>query len=305
MLAGRNVCAIIFLTFIGLCDGFGKFKPTGCADFEIGLKAQFGDQTLTCAQAKNDGACSPTSKYFFTARSFCAQTCGVCPKVTTAPTPQPALTAAPTLPDLTGTMVNGTWCSPLCCCQAPWRGFHCQDFNECASSPCQNGGKCEDSSATHLVNDYYRKFRCTCARGYGGHACDGKLRPVSSSCHLSSGISSTKGGTSSIESYYIFQAALEYMDTTIRSSDTNFNRLCRSVFTRMEMGGICQQKFELFNMQGKKISDVAIDCKKEPELYVGLRLCSTPCMRLGSRIWGQKMVSEGSRLAESERGVWF
>ena len=26
---------------------------------------------------------------------------------------------------------------------------------------------------------------------------------------------------------------------------------------------------------------------------------------LGSRIWGQKMVSEGSRLAESERGVWF
>ena len=26
---------------------------------------------------------------------------------------------------------------------------------------------------------------------------------------------------------------------------------------------------------------------------------------LGSRIWGQKMGSEGSRLAESERGVWF
>ena len=25
----------------------------------------------------------------------------------------------------------------------------------------------------------------------------------------------------------------------------------------------------------------------------------------GSRIWGQKMGSEGSRLAESERGVWF
>ena len=109
--------------------------------------------------------------------------------------------------------------------------------------------------------------------------CDVQLRPVSSSCHLSSGISSTKGGTSSIESYYIFQAALEYMDTTIRSSDTNFNRLCHSVFTRMEMGGICQQKFELFNIQSKKISDVVIDCKREPELYVGLRLCSTPCMR--------------------------
>ena len=82
-----------------------------------------------------------------------------------------------------------------------------------------------------------------------------------------------------MESYYIFQAALDYMDTTIRSSDTNFNRLCHSVFTRMEMGGICQQKFGLFNLKGKKISDVVIDCKKEPELFVGLRLCSTPCMK--------------------------
>ena len=89
MLAGRSVCAIVFLTLVGLCDAFGSFKPTGCADFETGLKAQFNDQTLTCAQAKQDGACSPTSNYFFTARSFCAQTCGVCPKVTTAPTPQP------------------------------------------------------------------------------------------------------------------------------------------------------------------------------------------------------------------------
>ena len=30
-----------------------------------------------------------------------------------------------------------------------------------------------------------------------------------------------------------------------------------------------------------------------------------PCAMLGSRIWGQKMGPEGSRLAESERGVWF
>ena len=28
-------------------------------------------------------------------------------------------------------------------------------------------------------------------------------------------------------------------------------------------------------------------------------------MILGSKHWGQKMGSEGSRLAESERGVWF
>ena len=85
-----------------MCEGFGHFAPTECADFETGLKAQFGDQSLTCAQAKQGGACSPTSTYFFVARSFCAQTCDVCPKLTTAPTPQPAPTNAPTLPDLTG-----------------------------------------------------------------------------------------------------------------------------------------------------------------------------------------------------------
>ena len=29
------------------------------------------------------------------------------------------------------------------------------------------------------------------------------------------------------------------------------------------------------------------------------------CVNLGTRIWGQKLGSEGSKLAESERGVWF
>ena len=33
--------------------------------------------------------------------------------------------------------------------------------------------------------------------------------------------------------------------------------------------------------------------------------CRTAGADLGSRIWGQKMGSEGSRLADSERGVWF
>ena len=34
-----------------------------------------------------------------------------------------------------------------------------QDINECASSPCQNGGTCRD-----LVN----AFTCDCAAGYEG-----------------------------------------------------------------------------------------------------------------------------------------
>jgi len=38
----------------------------------------------------------------------------------------------------------------------------CVDINECASSPCQNGGTCTDA-----VNSY----TCTCAAGYDGALC--------------------------------------------------------------------------------------------------------------------------------------
>ena len=37
------------------------------------------------------------------------------------------------------------------------------DINECASSPCQNGGACRD-----LVN----RFQCVCAAGYDGTRCE-------------------------------------------------------------------------------------------------------------------------------------
>ena len=37
------------------------------------------------------------------------------------------------------------------------------DINECASSPCQNGGTCQDS-----INAYY----CKCVAGYEGDNCE-------------------------------------------------------------------------------------------------------------------------------------
>ena len=41
------------------------------------------------------------------------------------------------------------------------------DINECASSPCQNGGICSDEIG---------KFTCTCAGGYTGTTCQsGKM----------------------------------------------------------------------------------------------------------------------------------
>ena len=43
-----------------------------------------------------------------------------------------------------------------------WEGGSCEVHDECASSPCLNGGRCSD-----LVNN----FTCTCAAGYTGTTC--------------------------------------------------------------------------------------------------------------------------------------
>ena len=41
--------------------------------------------------------------------------------------------------------------------------FSTPDIDECASSPCQNGGTCTD-----MVDGY----NCTCAAGYDGENCE-------------------------------------------------------------------------------------------------------------------------------------
>ena len=44
----------------------------------------------------------------------------------------------------------------------------CVDIDECASSPCQNGGTCVDALNTHT---------CNCNPGYGGDDCEtGNIR---------------------------------------------------------------------------------------------------------------------------------
>ncbi|XP_070181224.1 fibropellin-3-like [Littorina saxatilis] len=51
-----------------------------------------------------------------------------------------------------------------CNCSAGYTGDHCQnDTDECASSPCQNGGSCVDQ-----VNAY----TCNCSAGYNGSHCE-------------------------------------------------------------------------------------------------------------------------------------
>lgn len=51
-----------------------------------------------------------------------------------------------------------------CQCQPGFTGKMCEvDIDECSSSPCQNGGTCEDKIDS---------FNCICVPGFGGDRCE-------------------------------------------------------------------------------------------------------------------------------------
>ena len=126
-----------------------------------------------------------------------------------------------------GQVQAGTWCSNWCCCAPGWHGEACDDADECASSPCKNGGVCAESSSTYLVNDYLRKYRCACAKGHDGktpfegHNCaDTKAHHAAGGCHLTEyGAKSANASTSTVTAYKQFQVALELTGITLKSSD--------------------------------------------------------------------------------------
>jgi len=48
-------------------------------------------------------------------------------------------------------------------------GETCANIQECASSPCKNGGTCKDGKCTFAA--CIEQFSCTCARGFAGEVC--------------------------------------------------------------------------------------------------------------------------------------
>jgi hypothetical protein len=69
---------------------------------------------------------------------------------------------------------GGTYVNGMCVCVPGWTGEYCQEqINECASTPCQNGGTCKD-----LVNGY----QCTCPSGSYGTHCDKQVDTCTKPC---------------------------------------------------------------------------------------------------------------------------
>ena len=179
----------------------------------------------------------------------------------------------------------GKWCSNWCCCGVGWHGEACDDVDECASSPCKNGGSCSESSSTYLVNDYFRKYRCSCTNDFRGHACDTpQFRGTKkNTCTLQHG---AKSATSTQKAYLQFQAALEFMGVTLRSSDADFEGFCVDVYEHHEHGGVCGQQFVLRSKTGHAIATPVVNCKSSTggssgcrELYAVMSLCASPCMK--------------------------
>lgn len=88
-----------------------------------------------------------------TLSSYAFSTASVCPHL------RPCLNGGQCIDDcITGNP------SFTCSCLAGFTGRRCQiDVNECASSPCQNGGTCEDR---------IKSFICQCPPGYTGTLCE-------------------------------------------------------------------------------------------------------------------------------------
>ena len=182
----------------------------------------------------------------------------------------------------TYTADTGARCSTACCCpESSWRGDTCADFDECASKPCKRGGTCTDSAVDYRVNDYFRKYRCECKPGYDGHDCEVAVAGAQSRdplCVMQAGAKSALAATGTVKKYREFQAALDILSTTLKSSGTNFQRFCTKVFKDHTAGGVCGQRYTLYDYNGVPIAQPVVNCKNQSEGFTIMHLCTSPCM---------------------------
>ena len=151
--------ALVLVQALACCDAFGFAginKKEDCSQFRddiVGLQTEFPG--YKCADVLAAKKCfDPSPRLKQAVEKYCKKTCVNLAKCQ----PTSAPTASPTV-GLAGSRLGTAWCSAHgCCCSAGWHGDSCEDVNECASTPCRNGGTCGDSYTNHtLVNDYDRK----------------------------------------------------------------------------------------------------------------------------------------------------
>ena len=131
----------------------------------------------TCSDAPRPDACFIDGACATAGQASASDPCAVCLPLSSHSEWQPAICAPgsvcvseaggciPVVEACTPECVNGDCVGHNSCdCDAGWTGPTCEkDIDECASNPCQNGGKCAHGVAN---------FTCTCAAGWTGDVCD-------------------------------------------------------------------------------------------------------------------------------------
>jgi hypothetical protein len=123
-----------------------------------------------------------------------------------------------------------------CLCEAGYSGHNCDhDDNECASSPCENGGSCMDSLSNSSVA--LGQFSCDCAVGWFGSVCSAQTAECGSDPCVNGGMCVDSVGTYSCVCHVGFEGHDCEFDSDECTSSPCLNLgLCQESSTVADVG---------------------------------------------------------------------